>query len=55
VLRPLELTQAAVLRLCGARAAQVQAYAMLYNLHFEQADDVARLLDYYNRLAVVVE
>jgi hypothetical protein len=52
-LRPLELTQAAVLRLCGERAAQVRAYAMLYNLHFEQPTDVARLLDYYNRIAVV--
>lgn len=54
-LRPLELTQAAVLRLCGERAAQVRAYAMLYNLHFEQTDDVARMLDYYNRIAVVKE
>ncbi|MFD1873648.1 hypothetical protein [Hymenobacter bucti] len=54
-LRPLELTQVAVLRLCGERARQVQAYAMLYNLHFEQTDDVARLLDYYNRIAVVQE
>jgi hypothetical protein len=52
---PLELTQAAVLRLCGERAAQVRAYAMLYNLHFEQLTDVARLLDYYNRIAVVKE
>ncbi|RZK32089.1 MAG: hypothetical protein EOO63_02390 [Hymenobacter sp.] len=52
-LRPLELTPAAVLRLCGERAAQVRAYAMLYNLHFEQTADVARLLDYYNRIAVV--
>jgi hypothetical protein len=54
-LRPLELTQAAVLQLCGERASQVRAYAMLYNLHFEQANDVARMLDYYNRIAVVRE
>lgn len=54
-LRPLELTQAAVLHLCGDRAPQVQAYAMLYNLHFQQAEEVARLLDYYNRIAVVNE
>ncbi|RZK97916.1 MAG: hypothetical protein EOO62_27275 [Hymenobacter sp.] len=54
-LRPLELTQAAVLRLCGDRAPQVQAYAMLYNLHYQQATEVARLLDYYNRIAVVVK
>ncbi|RZK22996.1 MAG: hypothetical protein EOO56_06640 [Hymenobacter sp.] len=52
-LRPLELTQAAVLRLCGDHAPQVQAYARLYDLHFQQADEVARLLDYYNRIAVV--
>jgi hypothetical protein len=52
-LRPLELTQTAVLRLCGDRAPQVRAYAMRYNLHFEQTEEVARLLDYYNRLAVV--
>lgn len=52
---PLELTQAAVLRLCGERARQVRAYAMLYDLHFDQAAEVARLLDYYNRLAVVQE
>ena len=52
-LRPLALTQEAVLRLCGDRAPQVRAYAMLYNLHFQQADEVARLLDYYNRIAVV--
>ena len=54
-LRPLELTQNAVLRLCGDRAPQVRAYAMLYDLHFQQADEVARLLDYYNRIAVVKE
>jgi hypothetical protein len=53
-LRPLALTQEAVLHLCGDRAPQVRAYAMLYNLHFEQADEVARLLDYYNRIAMVV-
>ncbi|MGI4864728.1 MAG: hypothetical protein ACRYFZ_12460 [Janthinobacterium lividum] len=53
-LRPLELTQAAVLCLCGDRAPQVRAYAMLYNLHFQQAEEVARLLDYYNRIAVAV-
>ncbi len=54
-LRPLELSQEAVLRLCGDRAPQVRAYAMLYNLHFQQAEEVARLLDYYNRIAVVKE
>lgn len=53
-LRPLALTQEAVLHLCGDRAPQVLAYARLYNLHFQQADEVARLLDYYNRIAVAV-
>lgn len=52
-LRPLALTQEAVLRLCGDRAPQVRAYAMRYDLHFHQADEVGRLLDYYNRIAVV--
>ena len=54
-LRPLELTQDAVLRLCGDHAPQVRAYAMLYDLHFQQANEVARLLDYYNRIAIVKE
>ncbi|RYY17490.1 MAG: hypothetical protein EOO36_09635 [Cytophagaceae bacterium] len=52
-LRPLALTQKAVLHLCGPHAPQVLAYARLYNLHFQQAADVARLLDFYNRIAVV--
>jgi hypothetical protein len=52
-LRPLALTQEAVLRLCGDRAPQVRAYAMRYNLHFGQADEVARLFDYYNRIATI--
>jgi hypothetical protein len=42
-----------VLRLCGDRAPQVRAYAMRYDLHFEQADEVARLFDYYNRIATI--
>ncbi len=52
-LRPLPLTQKAVLRLCGDRASQVRAYALHYDLHFEQADEVARLFDYYNRIATI--
>jgi hypothetical protein len=54
-MHPLELTREAVLSLCGNRAAQVRAFAMTYDLHFEQAADVARMFDYYNRLAVVQE
>ena len=54
-MRPLELTRAAVLNLFGNRAPQVHAFAMTYDLHFEQAADVARMCDYFNRLAVVEE
>lgn len=52
-LRPLPLTQEAVLRLCGDRAPQVLAYARYYDLHFQQADEVARMLDFYNRIATI--
>lgn len=52
-LRPLPLTQEAVLRLCGDRAPQVLAYARYYDLHFQQAEEVARMFDYYNRIATI--
>jgi hypothetical protein len=52
-LRPLPLTQEAVLRLCGDRAPQVLAYARYYDLHFQQAEEVARMLDFYNRIATI--
>lgn len=52
-LRPLPLTQEAVLRLCGDRAPQVLAYARRYDLHFQQAEEVARMLDFYNRIATI--
>jgi hypothetical protein len=51
-LRPLELTQAAVLRLCGSRADEVRTFASIRHLRYEQPTDVARMLDYYNRVAV---
>jgi hypothetical protein len=51
-LRPLELTQAAVLRLCGSRAEEVRSFATARHLRYEQVTDVAKLLDYYNRVAV---
>lgn len=51
-LRPLELTQAAVLRLCGSRADEVRSFASIRHLRYEQASDVAKMLDYYNRVAV---
>lgn len=52
-LRPLPLTQEAVLHLCGDRAPQVLAYARRYDLHFQQAEEVARILDFYNRIATI--
>ena len=51
-LRPLELTQAAVLRLCGSRADEVRTFATTHHLRYEQAADVAKMFDYYNRVAV---
>jgi hypothetical protein len=54
-MHPLELTRDAVLSLFGNRAAQVRAFAMTYDLHFEQAADVARMFDHYNHLVVVQE
>lgn len=51
-LRPLELSQAAVLQLCGPHATEVQTYAASHHLHFDQASEVARMLDQYNRLTV---
>jgi hypothetical protein len=51
-LRPLELTQAAVLRLCGSRADEVRSFVAARHLRYEQPADVAKMLDYYNRVAV---
>ena len=52
-LRPLVLTQAAVLRLFGARADDVRTFAGAQRLRFDQPAEVARMLDHYNRVAVV--
>ncbi|QKG57827.1 hypothetical protein GKZ68_15050 [Hymenobacter sp. BRD128] len=51
-LRPLELTEAAVLRLCGSRATEVRTFATGRHLRFDQPTEVAKILDYYNRVAV---
>ena len=51
-LRPLDLTESAVLRLCGSRADEVRTFASARHLRFDQPADVAKLLDYYNRVAV---
>lgn len=51
-LRPLELTQAAVLHLCTSRADEVRSFASTRRLRYELPADVAKMLDYYNRIAV---
>lgn len=52
-LRPLELTREAVLRLFGARAEQVRSFAAGQRLHFSRPADVARMVDYFNHVALV--
>lgn len=52
-LRPIELNESAVLHLFGARASDVRAFAMTHNLRYDQPNDVARMVDRYNRVAVV--
>ncbi|MDO7884987.1 hypothetical protein [Hymenobacter cheonanensis] len=51
-LRPLDLTEAAVLRLCGSRSAEVRTFASTRHLRYDQPAEVAKMLDYYNRVAV---
>ena len=51
-LRPLELTQPTVLHLFGKRGEEVRSFAAGEHLRYEQAADVARMLDYFNRVAV---
>ena len=51
-LRPLDPTETSVLRLCGPRADQVQAFVRTKNLNYNLPTDIAKMLDYYNRLAV---
>lgn len=52
-LRPLELTEAAVLKLFGKRADQVSSFARGQKLTYDRPADVARMIDFYNRVAVV--
>lgn len=52
-LRPLELTQAAVLHLFGARAEEVRSFAAGQRLRYHRPADVARMVDYFNRVALV--
>ena len=52
-LHPLDLNQSAVLRLFGKRADDMRAFAETQRLHFDQPTEVARIIDHYNRVAVV--
>ena len=52
-LRPLDLNQAAVLRLFGSRSAEVRRFATTGSLHFDQPSDVALMVNYFNQVAVV--
>ena len=52
-LRFIEPTQADVLRLFGARTATVRAFATAQQLDYTRPADIARMMDYYNRIAVV--
>ena len=52
-LRPLDPSRSSVQRLFGGRAEAVNAYAMTKQLLYDKPADVARMIDYFNRLAVV--
>ena len=52
-LRPLELSQSNVLKLFGKRDEAVKAHAMTKQLLYDKPTDVARMIDYFNKLAVV--
>ncbi|MBF9239229.1 hypothetical protein I2I05_17630 [Hymenobacter sp. BT683] len=52
-LRPLEPTQAAVLRLFGSRADDVRTFATTNQLDYTRPADIARMMDHYNRMVVV--
>lgn len=52
-LRPLEPTQGAVLRLFGNRSNDVRTFAAAQRLDYTRPSDIARMMDYYNKVAVV--
>ncbi|GAC1371653.1 MAG: hypothetical protein NVSMB30_11500 [Hymenobacter sp.] len=52
-LRPLEPTQAVVLRLFGARADEVRSFVSGQHLDYTRPADIARMMDHYNRVVVV--
>jgi hypothetical protein len=49
----IDLSQAAVLRLFGKRDDDMRKFAEAQHLHFDQPNEVARIFDHYNRVAVV--
>jgi hypothetical protein len=51
-LRPIELNQADVLRLFGKRSDEVRSFAAGQHLRYDQPTEVARMVDYFNRVAV---
>jgi hypothetical protein len=52
-LRPLEPTESAVLRLFGSRAGDVRSFAAAQHLDYTRPADIAKMMDHYNRIAVV--
>lgn len=52
-LRPLEPTQASVLHLFGSRTKDVRSFAEEQHLDYTRPGDIARMMDHYNRVAVV--
>ena len=52
-LRTIDLNQAAVLRLFGKRADDMHTFADAQHLRFDQPAEVARIIDHYNKVAVV--
>ncbi|MBF9223833.1 hypothetical protein [Hymenobacter ruricola] len=52
-LRPLEPSESSVLRLFGARADAVRTFATGQHLDYTRPADIAKMMDHYNRLAVV--
>ena len=52
-LRLLEPSQSSVLRLFGARADAVRTFALSQHLDYTRPADVARMMDFYNRVAVI--
>ncbi|MDO7850352.1 hypothetical protein [Hymenobacter convexus] len=52
-LRPLEPTESAVLRLFGSRSNDVRSFATAQHLDYTRPADIAKMMDHYNRIAVV--